>query len=102
MDSREEGGRVRVGRVKKQGIHLMESFLCPLQHLIKAMGPKSKLLKVKLKRCLRTILSAGIFPPVFYYDGEGGVKKKKGVLFGPPLIFQSIEEHWRKKKKKRN
>ena len=58
----------------RQGICLTESFLCPLNTLIKAMGPKSKPLKGKIKRCLRTIPFAGIFPPVFYYDG--GVGKK--------------------------
>lgn len=60
-----------------QGPRLTESVLCPPNTLIKAMGPKSKLLKGKIKRCLRTISFAGIFPPVFYYDGEGVKKKKK-------------------------
>lgn len=73
----------------RHGIRLTESFLCPLNTLIKAMGPKSKPLRGKIKRCLRTISFAGIFPPVLYYDRAGGVKK---VLFGPPLIFQSKEE----------
>lgn len=43
------------------------------------MGPKSKLLKGKIKRCLRTISFAGISPPVFYYDGDGAKKKRISI-----------------------
>lgn len=81
MESREEGGRVRVGRVREARNSFNGIISVPPSTLWLKPWDLNQL-KGKLKRCLRTILSAGIFPPVFYYDGEGGVKKKREFSLG--------------------